>query len=1212
MKIYLKFLFQIKFIFLIILFININSKEISKEYYHNISNDIYNNSLLLGKGKRKLVENLPGLLEPGKIYKKFLTDNQKEVIKFNVLNNETKLLLINLYPPECSLNIQSKINYETIIQYTYNTYFMLIKKEEFDSSIEISPLIYSEKERMIKRRYPLIINSIELNNLTTPELYLEEKEPAFLYFNNCLKKINLIYSIKNKNRSPIIISFFIKEKVKFKIEISDGKNIITNRIINYKENIIIASDFSSEKYTITIYPIQKGVNSTLVVKIIENKSSPFPLKRDELYLGFFPKNIKYLYYYLEVFNEEEGEVFLFNKRQNGILISKIIRKGESIPDIQEFPNYDEYKNSPQKFLKFNEYNQQLSYKSTNTQECDNGCYLLISYYSNNSNYLNLIGSEFSLLNRFLDKEETKCKILNIPLNEYIFSTIKNGSFNVHYYSVYIPEDTKDISIEIQGENILAFAKKGLQQFNTMELSENTISLNNKLKTKEIINLDNDILKFDTLKGKFITFAFRSNIKEDVLAYYYFRILQSNIQNNYTIYPFDTNKINLCKTKNINGSNVCYFLLKNEYKELLNNIIVYGLGKGNITYKAFYIYDSNYYSLNLNELNSSKIIEEKNSYLNIDLSLDAQCVLIEIKSNLDEYLTVISNFKNALFQSIDIYSYQLKFLPTNARGIFNFNLDSNKIYRVFVNNINGIGYICFEEDCKYDKQRFYLNEKRIYSFSISHKIKNIYISSKENLIFNIKLSNQFTNNVMEELNYGFYLKEINPKKESFPFIFFIKDTKYCGLDINLFFNFNNSNSKFSLIIKGYAFNYEKMNDIKNKNYFKMMNMKSEFQGFYNSISNNGIIVFNNHTFNETYDNEINDKYYIILIENRTRIEEDFKLGINSISKNKNGILLPFNKYIINSFDLLKENFIMQKYYFEIIKNDTNKYIIEYSSNYNITIEFNKLIKITDSKIIGGITQYTIDFDKKINSSQWIFTIKIESNKKGNLKNVNIILKYYRKENNVTELENFIEKTYELKSIINKNKKGNNNKFNLIIKNIHDMKNLSSKKKYNFYYFLSLIKKKNKLDNEILNTTAPVSSKLKFLNKYNTSDENEELSFILYNLEINEIYIASLFMKVETNSNENEKYYSFTFEFTPKKEENWFMENIIIIIIFVFIIIIIIIVILFFVICSKIKKKNEDLREKIRSISFSNGLAEDIENESNISNSKNDKDYEYTFI
>ena len=63
----------------------------------------------------------------------------------------------------------------------------------------------------------------------------------------------------------------------------------------------------------------------------------------------------------------------------------------------------------------------------------------------------------------------------------------------------------------------------------------------------------------------------------------------------------------------------------------------------------------------------------------------------------------------------------------------------------------------------------------------------------------------------------------------------------------------------------------MNDIKNKNYFKMMNMKSEFQGFYNSISKNGIIIFNNHTFNETNDNEINDKYYIILIENRTRIE-----------------------------------------------------------------------------------------------------------------------------------------------------------------------------------------------------------------------------------------------------------------------------------------------------------------------------------------------------
>ena len=1113
--------------------------------------------------------------------------------------------------------INSKINYEAIIQYSYNAYSMLIENiEEFGSSIEVMPLIFSQKESKEKRTYPLLINCIELSNLSIPKLYPEENEPTFLYFNKNLNKINLIYSVKNRSLNPIIVSFFIKEKVKFQINILNGEENIINRVIDYRENILISPVSLSESYniTITIEPTQTNVNSTMIVKIIEDHSSPSSLKKDELYFGFIPKNISYLYYYVEVFNEEKGEVVLFNKRQNGILISKIINKGETIPSIGEFPDYEKYKNSPQELLNFNEYDQKLSYNSSDTKKCVKGCYLLISYYSNSSGDLNIIGSEFSLLNRILDKEEMKCEILNVPLNEYVFGSIKNGSFNVQYYSVYIPEDTDYISIEIQGENIKACAQKGIQKFNTMELSEDTKLLGDSLKTREIIELNKDMFNLETLKGKYITIGFQPASNKRALSFYYFRILQSSKE--YMIYPLDTNKINLCEPKNINGNNnTCYFLLKNEYKELLNNIMIYGSGKGSISYMAFYLNDTDYYSIDLKNLKSLQKIEEKNSYLNLE-PLDVKYILLEIKSNSNEYLTVLSNFQEALLQSIDIYSYQLKSIPSNIKVIFNFNftLESKKQYRVFINNINGNGYIYFEENWYFDKQRFYLNEKTIYSFSITDNVTNIYIDSKNNLIFSIKLSNQFTNNAMEELNYGTYLKTINPKEDKFPLIYFIKDTRYFGLDINFFFNFNNSSPNNNITIKGYELSYETMNNIDNKNFFEKIDMKSEFKGFYNNIFTYGTIRFDNNTYKETYDNEANDKYYIILIENAIPIIEDFKLEINSISKYKKGFLLPLNKYIINSFDLLKEKSITEKYYFENLQNNTNKYILEYSSNYkNIDIQFNQ-ISPAETKKIGGVVQYTIYLNKNVNTSQHIFEIKIESNTKGNdLKYANIILKYYPINNKgEAELDNFFQKTSKLEPIINETEK--KQKYNLIIKNTNDIKNLNSENKYKLYYFLSLIKKKNILDNEILNTIAPISSPLKYLNRYNTSDVNKDLPFILEDLEINEIYIVSLFVKVEDNNNQTEKYYSFSFEITPPTiKENWFLKNkILIISCSGFILIVIIIVILSIVICNRIKKKNKVLEEKIHSISFAAGVADEIEKEENNSNSKNDKDYEYTFI
>ena len=106
--------------------------------------------------------------------------------------------------------------------------------------------------------YLLITTCIKMDKSNIPELNMIENEPVFLYFSDILKEFNLVYNFKqNNNEHPIIVSFYIQEKMNFKIKISDNKNkIIIEKIINYKDKI----EFKSETDKIyNIFILQKKV-----------------------------------------------------------------------------------------------------------------------------------------------------------------------------------------------------------------------------------------------------------------------------------------------------------------------------------------------------------------------------------------------------------------------------------------------------------------------------------------------------------------------------------------------------------------------------------------------------------------------------------------------------------------------------------------------------------------------------------------------------------------------------------------------------------------------------------------------------------------------------------------------------------------------------------------------------------------------------------------
>ena len=543
----------------------------------------------------------------------------------------------------------------------------------------------------------------------------------------------------------------------------------------------------------------------------------------------------------------------------------------------------------------------------------------------------------------------------------------------------------------------------------------------------------------------------------------------------------------------------------------------------------------------------------------------------------------------------IYSYQLFHLSENTFQQFNLIENPSRKYRILINNTDGEGNICFNQICDNDNSFIHLTEQKIYSFSISNKT-NFFIYAQNNLIFRIKIIHENINEQIKELNYQ-YNSDLN--KEKFPLLYIIKDVKYKGININFIFKFNSSNNIYNnLVVKGFGIDYSRISSIKDKNDIKGFDFTNGIKGKFDNITNSGIIELSNDIIKTKYKDTykyLDDKYFMIIIENITSF--DFKNLGNEIyvfSKDPDKILLPINKYIRNSFNLLKNKNINQKYFFERENITTNnEFILEFSSNYeNILLVFNNFTTNSTLEITEGFKQYVLSINST-NSSDYYFNVFIMALNKLDLdkalKEVNIIIKYYNKENKLYKINSkYIYNNFTLNTT---NIKKEYSDYNLILNKNNKINNYSEG--IYFIYYLRLIKKSNILDNEELNTTALVSSNLLYIDKINTTGIDNELSFNLSNLENNEKYIASVFIKIENVKEEEERYYSIIYEFNTKNIDNEDDTGYIWILILIIILFLIIAFILI-LIWKKINFKSRSIKDKINEINFESGINKDINN------------------
>ena len=112
------------------------------------------------------------------------------------------------------------------------------------------------------------------------------------------------------------------------------------------------------------------------------------------------------------------------------------------------------------------------------------------------------------------------------------------------------------------------------------------------------------------------------------------------------------------------------------------------------------------------------------------------------------------------------------------------------------------------------------------------------------------------------------------------------------------------------------------------------------------------------------------------------------------------------------------------------------------------------------------------------------------------------------------------------------------------------------------------------------------------------------------DIEQIYSIFLLIKIVNESEKDEKYYSLSFSFDTN--EGKIIRAIAITILISLAIVIIIILSIFFFYRRKMKKKNRNFEDKVKAISFSSGIENDLTNKNGAEESKVDDEYENTFI
>ncbi len=1138
-------------------------------------------------------------MEAGLAQTHFIEYRKNTNLSFNIKDNEN--YQINIHSINC--NIKIDFDGEIMNQININSYSLKINST--NNNIIIKPVIDiidgEEKENYDNKTCPLSINSININQ---PQIKIENKiDSVFFFEDSNFDYLNISYKIKEKIVDNFVaLHFQFDENCIFSIDVdfNNKKNIIYKNIENsgyiFLNSEILGnslSDYLNGNLSINIKKIDNK-NINMRFRIIE-KEMVSMLQKNALNYGFVTSKTKYQYYYIDVFEGEEGEIILHNKRLYGELYAKIVNKSQyNIMDLYNSSIYPKEVNNST-YLNYNPHSLKLKYYSEITENCVSGCYILITYEQKISvGDFPLIGYEFTLLSRSWNSSDYISNIVDIPFNEYLIGAFEKGSITHHYYSISIPDDTEKLIIQIEGNFIEGYYGEGRKRVNTVK-KEGKVEELEIINNQNVLTLEKNKLKF---KKKTISFAIRpKDYYSDIFSFYYFRILY--VKKNEILYlPMDSNFGNLCLPEydSITKSYYCYSKLENNFNELTTNFSVSSSNQN----EYFEINTTTVYK-NGNIINASNLF----IFLNNDETNDVDHYIFKFIFRNDEIRNIISSFNDKIETfSPQIYSPQMIYLYNFTKKT-NFDVKNN--YTLNYKYIYGeTGYI--ELSFLGTIRRFHSNKNfkgRPFAFPIDSKTKDINFTIANNpIMFYFQLLYNRKNKAVEELNSGEAISQIMAGNY-FPLYYYvkIKNQNYANVDVNLrLSSYNETDMQNSFDVKGYMLDED---TIKRKINGEYIQLKEPINGNYSEKFRIGFIQVN-----QKIDN---NKYLLIEINNNDQLYVKSYMLIDLITReyNDESYFMPINQYIYETFDGENKSIrTSNEYEINIFQKKNSDILIEYSPEYNdIELEFTNINSTQDFRTTGFIKYRIRGISNDI--------IKMKIINKGKRMG-NYMIRYFFTTENLEQsysLDKYKEKKY-----INSNDENVTLSLTFNSIKIHFNYKKNENRTDMYFYVYGLLYKKDENIDELLNTTSILHEQIplyedKVNHTFNYSHP-EEFELIFKDIPRQDNFIYNLQLQVSVNIKDNilnEEFLIFNFDIDLSdikiEEEKEFPSWAILVIIFGSLIFIGIIFLIIKYI--RLQKRNVKMQEEMKSMAYSNEIEKNvIAKEKKVS--KSDTDYDTTFI
>ena len=337
------------------------------------------------------------------------------------------------------------------------------KSDHYDYSIKITNTDLSNYNHKMCMIYVAGFES-ETND-ETRGIIIGENVNQQIIFEKGLKKVNFVYPHSDPNKD-LAVKFNVIDKAFYKLTVlAENKSVRTEIVTRTQIFFIRASTISIMCKDNNICPITLQVeytkeitktNPMIEITLREILNTPTYLQKGQAKRDFVCGD-KLYYLYTDLGKNEEGEITVNFLREFGSLWAKVVRKDQNYAD--EEANWRGIYRMPSKdwedSLPFNSYTKTMKINPEDTQDCIEGCYLLISVqisqigdYVDDSKFY-----PFSIITRITPSNRAYTDIpkVVIQVDEYIVGSVDvtESERISEFYEVWLPHDDELVLFDWQ-------------------------------------------------------------------------------------------------------------------------------------------------------------------------------------------------------------------------------------------------------------------------------------------------------------------------------------------------------------------------------------------------------------------------------------------------------------------------------------------------------------------------------------------------------------------------------------------------------------------------------------------------------------------------------------------------------------------------------------------------------------------------------------------